>query len=231
MKKAKEFMRKPKTFLKEIILGGQDGLVNVLGIVLAVATATKSIKIVLIARLAAAFAESISMGAVGYTSYKSGKEFYLGQVEKEKKEMKEVPHIERAEVEEIYQRKGFKGNLLKQIVDHITSKKKLWLETMMLEELRLCPDEYEKPLKTSFLIGLTALIGSFIPLLPFFFMNVVGQAVTIGIILSVIALFATGIIKAKVTVGNPLKQGFEMVLIGIGAAFVGYLIGLGLGAI
>ena len=224
-------MRKPKTSLKEIILGGQDGLVNVLGIVLAVATATKSIKIVLIAGLAAAFAESISMGAVAFTSYKSGKEFYLGQVEKEKKEMKEIPHIERAEIREIYRQKGFKGKLLKDIVDHITKDKKLWLETMMLEELRLCPDEYEKPLKTSFLVGITALIGSLIPLLPFFFMTIVNQAVTIGIILSVIALFVTGIVKAKITVGRPLKQGFEMVLIGMGAAFVGYLIGLGLGAI
>jgi len=88
MKKHEKFMRKPKTSLKEIILGGQDGLVNVLGIVLAVATATKSIKIVLIAGLAAAFAESISMGAVGYTSYKAGKEHYLAEVAKEKKEMK-----------------------------------------------------------------------------------------------------------------------------------------------
>ncbi len=219
------------SILKEIILGGQDGLVNVLGIVLAVATATHSIKIVLIAGLAAAFAESVSMGAVGYTSYKSGKEFYLGQVAKEKKEMKEVPHIEREEILAIYRKKGFKGKLLKDIVNHITKDKKLWLETMMLEELRLCPDEYEKPLKTAFLIGFTALIGSFIPLLPFFFLTVVNQAVIVGIILAVVALFVTGIVKAKVTVGKPLKQGFEMVLIGMGAAGIGYLIGLGLGSI
>ncbi len=227
----KEPHHKIGSILKEIILGGQDGLVNVLGVVLIVATATKSIKIVLIAGLAAAFAESISMGAVGYTSYKSGKEFYQGQVVKEKKEMKEIPHIEREEIREIYHKKGFRGKLLKDIVNHITKDKKLWLETMMLEELRLCPDEYEKPLKTAFLIGFTALIGSFIPILPFFFISFVNHAVIIGIIVSIIALFVTGIVKAKVTVGNPLKHGFEMVLIGMGAAFVGYLIGLGLGAI
>ena len=55
-------------FLKDAILGGQDGLVNVLGIVLGVATATNDFHIVLVSGLAATFAESISMGAVVYTS-------------------------------------------------------------------------------------------------------------------------------------------------------------------
>lgn len=220
-----------KSNIKEIILGGQDGLVNVLGIILAVATATDSVKIVLIAGLAAAFAESISMGAVAYTSYKAGKEFYLGQLKKEKKEMKEVPHLERKEIELIYRKKGFKGKLLRDIVDHVTKDKKLWLETMMLEELRLCPDEYEKPLRTSFLVGITALVGSLIPISPFFFALSVKSSIIIAMTLSIISLFITGIVKARLTIGNALKQGIEMVLIGIGAAAAGYLIGLALGMI
>lgn len=224
-------LKSAKTNLKEIILGGQDGLVNVLGIILAIATATKSIKIVLIAGIAAAFAESISMAAVAYTSYKSGKEFYLGQLSKEKKEIKEVPHLEQAEIEEIYKRKGFKGKLLNQIVQHITKDKRLWLETMMLEELRLIPNEYEKPLKTSFLVGICALIGSIIPLIGFFFLSSINLAVIIGIILSILTLFITGVVKAHITIGNKIKQGIEMVLIGISAAFTGYLIGLILGMI
>src|SRR3989338_5827628 len=53
--------------LPEIILGGQDGLVNVLGVILGVAAASSSTQLVIVAGLAAAFAESISMGAVAYT--------------------------------------------------------------------------------------------------------------------------------------------------------------------
>jgi VIT1/CCC1 family predicted Fe2+/Mn2+ transporter len=59
----------------DLILGGQDGLVNVLGVVLGVAAATLSTRVVLIAGLAATFAESISMGAVAYTSAKAAKEY------------------------------------------------------------------------------------------------------------------------------------------------------------
>ena len=54
--------------LADVILGGQDGLVNVLGIVLGVAAATSDPRIVLVAGLAATFAESVSMAAVAYTS-------------------------------------------------------------------------------------------------------------------------------------------------------------------
>ena len=52
---------------KEFILGGQDGLVNVLGVLSGIAIATSSTKLVIIAGLAAAFAESFSMAAVAYT--------------------------------------------------------------------------------------------------------------------------------------------------------------------
>ncbi|MDP2994367.1 MAG: VIT1/CCC1 transporter family protein, partial [Anaerolineales bacterium] len=48
--------------LSDIILGGQDGLVNVLGVILGVAAATSDPRIVMVAGLAATFAESVSMG-------------------------------------------------------------------------------------------------------------------------------------------------------------------------
>ena len=54
--------------MRDVILGGQDGLVNVLGVVLGVAAASQETRLVLAAGLAAAFAESFSMAAVAYTS-------------------------------------------------------------------------------------------------------------------------------------------------------------------
>jgi predicted membrane protein (TIGR00267 family) len=62
--------------MHDIILGGQDGVVNVLGLVLGVASATDSSKIVIIAGLASTFAESISMGAVAYTSSEAEQSYF-----------------------------------------------------------------------------------------------------------------------------------------------------------
>ena len=70
--------------LRDFILGAQDGIVNVLGLVLGVASATLDTKIVLISGLAGLFAESISMGAVAFTSSKAARDYY--KKSKEKKE-------------------------------------------------------------------------------------------------------------------------------------------------
>src|SRR3990167_2983482 len=135
--------------IRDFILGFQDGLVNTLGLVLGVASAVQSTKIVLISGLVTTFAESVSMAAVAYTSTKAAHEFYESQLEREKKEIEEIPHMEKAEIHDIYFRKGFRGRQLDGIVKKIVSNKKLWLETMMAEELKLFPEDYEKPVKSA----------------------------------------------------------------------------------
>ena len=216
--------------LKDIILGGQDGLVNVLGIVLAVAGATNENRIILISGLAATFAESLSMGAVALTSSKAANDFYKRELEREKKEIETIPSEEEKEVKIIYQRKGFKGKLLQEIVKKITSSKKLWLETMMQEELRLFPDEYKNPWRNAAIVGFSSFVGSLIPLIPFLFMSTKNGMMS-SVILCSLVLFCIGAVKSKLTIGHWLKSGFEMVLVGLIAAVGGYLIGLMLGVL
>ena len=98
--------------LRDIILGGQDGLVNVLGIVLGLAVASQDLRIILAGGLAATFAESVSMAAVVYTSTRAQQSFYESELTREKREIKEVPEMEVEEVREIYRKKGFSGKLL-----------------------------------------------------------------------------------------------------------------------
>ena len=214
--------------LKNIILGGQDGLVNVLALVLGVAAATNSTRVVLIAGLAGTFAESISMGAVAYTSSKAARDYYLRLIGEEKKDIKKG----RAKkgVREIFYKKGFRGKILESIVRKITSSKKILLDTLLAEELLVSPEEYRHPLRNATVVFAATLIGSFIPLIAFFFQPV-QTAITTSLLVCAIVLFATGAYKAKVTIGHWFKSGLELMLIGIGAAIVGYFIGKGLGAI
>lgn len=211
--------------LRDYILGSQDGLVNVLGLVLGLAIATGDARIVLIGGLAAAFAESIAMAAVAYTSSKAVRDFYLSEVEREKREIEEVPEIEREEIREIYRKKGFTEEELKMIVNRITSNKEVWLDTMMTEELRLFPEGYERPAVNGITVGIASLLGSFLPLAPFILLGV-ANAILTSVALSLIALFIIGAIKARLTVGNWIRSGIEMGIIGIVAALAGYVIGL-----
>lgn len=216
--------------IRDFILGFQDGLVNILGLVLGVASAVQSTKIIIISGLAATFAESISMAAVAYTSTRAAQDFYRGELEREKKEIREIPQMEVQEIRDIYFRKGFRGKLLGSIVKKITSNKKLWLDTMMAEELKLFPEDYEKPIKSGFLVGVSSIIGSLIPVLPFFFLSV-KQGMYYAIALSIIILFIIGALKARFTIGDWKKSGLEMAIVGTIAAIAGYLIGTLLGVI
>src|ERR1700694_1404537 len=73
--------------LRDVILGGQDGLVNMLGIALGVVAAGGSNRVLVVTGIAAAITESISMGAVAYTSFGSERDFYLAEKVTEQSEI------------------------------------------------------------------------------------------------------------------------------------------------
>lgn len=211
--------------LPEIILGGQDGLVNVLGVILGVAAATLDTRVVVVAGLAATFAESISMAAVAYTSRLAEVDYYQSELEREKWEIDNVPYGEREEIRALYENYGFKGKILDEVVNKICSNKKVWLEIMMEQELKLEKVDRKDALPTGIVVGVSALIGSFIPLLPFFFLPI-KIAIVSSLILSALTLFAVGYYKAKKTIGRHLyRSGVEMMVIGMTSAGVGYLVG------
>ncbi len=211
--------------LSNVILGGQDGLVNVLGVILGVAAATQDARIVLAAGMAATFAESVAMGAVAYTSTVADQEFYESEREREHRHIENVPHLEEQEIREIYQRKGFEGELLERIVAKITEDKDVWVNVMLAEEHQLAPTTRMEAAKAAIIVGLSALIGSFIPLFPFFFVPVV-TGIWFSLVVSALALFGFGAYKAKRTIGHPMKSGAEMFVIGMASAAVGYAVGL-----
>lgn len=96
-----------RNWLRDVILGGQDGLVNILGIILGVIAGGGSTTVLIATGVAAAITESISMGAVGYTSTVSERDYYRAEREREASEIDAAPDVERREIREIYEAKGF----------------------------------------------------------------------------------------------------------------------------
>jgi predicted membrane protein (TIGR00267 family) len=216
---------KQASAISDIILGGQDGLVNVLGIILGVAAATGDAYIVLVAGLAATFAESVSMGAVAYTSTVADADYYESEREREYRHIKEVPNLEKEEIRSIYANKGFDGEMLNKIIDTITANQDVWVAVMMAEEHQLQPVNRKHALRSAIIVGVAAVIGSLIPLIPFMFVPI-SAAMVLSISLSAFVLFTVGVVKARMTVGHPGKSGIEMAAIGITSALVGYAVGV-----
>ncbi|MBE9473500.1 MAG: VIT1/CCC1 transporter family protein [Chloroflexi bacterium] len=210
--------------LSDIILGGQDGLVNVLGVILGIAAATGDPYIILVAGLAATFAESVSMAAVAYTSTIADADYYESEREREYRHIQEVPNLEREEIRNIYAEKGFSGELLERIVDTITASPDVWVAVMMSEELQLQPVDRRTALRSAIIVGIAAIVGSLIPLVPFLFVPV-STGILLSIGFSALVLFIVGVVKARMTVGHPGKSGLEMAVIGTVSALVGYAVG------
>jgi len=211
-------------WLRDVILGGQDGLVNILGIVLGVIAGGGSQAVLLAAGFAAAITESISMGAVGYTSAVSERDYYQAERARERAEIDATPDAERQEIRDIYAAKGFSGELLDRVVDTITADRENWLATMMDEELHLQPVRTPDILRSSVVITIATLIGHLIPLLPFIWLPRATALVT-AVVLSAGVLFGVGVYSSVTLAGDWRKNGLKMVAIGLGAAAAGFLIG------
>lgn len=220
------------TLLSDFILGGQDGLVNVLGILLGLTAATTDVRIFFVAALAALGAESISMGAVAYTSTLARRRVYLKEVRRERQEMRDLPKIEEEEVRQIFRRWGYAGKELEDLTKHIVSNPKAMLEFMMSYELDLAPVEKSEARRSFLIVGSSTVLGSLIPLIPYLF---VGANILAGTAASVVfsgsVLFLIGAYEAKATVGSLFRSGLQLAAIGLAAGLAGFLIGRFIGAL
>jgi VIT1/CCC1 family predicted Fe2+/Mn2+ transporter len=215
------------SLLSDFILGSQDGLVNVLGILLGLVVASTPVRIIFIAAFAALAAESISMSAVAYTSTRARRDLYWSEVEREKKEMRDMPDMEREEVREILRGWGYAGDDLERMVREVEARPKMMLDLMMAFELSLSPVPDAQPLRSAEVVLGATVLGSFVPLVPFLVLpNLPVTAAYLSVLVSAVALFLIGWYEARTTVGVLWKSGLRMILIGLGAGFGGFLIGV-----
>jgi predicted membrane protein (TIGR00267 family) len=218
------------SWLTDVVLGGQDGLVNVLGMVLGVAAATGNAHVVVVAGLAAGFSGSVSMAAVAFTSTRTAGELFRSERAREYRHIEAVPHLERNEVRTIYERKGFTGEMLDRIVETITSNKDVWVAVMMTEEHLLKDVDGGTSLRSAGIVGVASLVGSLLPLAPFLVLPVFAGSWA-AVVLAAAILFSLGVYKATVTVGHALRSGLELAAIGTASAVVGYTVGAFMGAL
>ena len=211
--------------LRQAVFGFNDGLVSTFAVVAGVAGAMLGSRVIILTGLANLVAGAFSMGLGSYLSLKSENEYYDKQLVDEQKEIETKPDIEREEVRIIYMKKGFSGKLLDKMVDKITSNKQLWLDVMMKEEFGLSRNACAEPRLLGLIMSGAFVIGSIIPILPYFFFPLNGEALKITIAFSLIGLFLAGVIKSFFTKEHWLKVGLEMVAIGAVSAGATYFIG------
>ena len=210
--------------VREAIFGAQDGVTSILAVVITVATATNEQLTVLIAGLAAALAEVLSMGAGEYMSSKSQREIFLGQIEKERREVEERPGESEAEVAFMLEREGLPESAAKRVAAELARAPKVLLKTMVEKELGLTVDEGGSPLQGALILAGAFAVAALIPIGPFFFLPV-SVALFVAVALSAVVMFGLGVAKSRLTGRSPIRSGLEIVALVFAASLGGWIFG------
>jgi len=219
-----------RNYMRDVILGTNDGLVSVFSLVLGVAGGGFTPQGVLVAGIAAAVAGAVSMALGEYLSTKSQDQVYESERKIEQNHIKYHKQHEVDELYKFYKDKGLEGDLLDQVVDQIASDDEVLLDEMMMTEFGILDVKRRVPIRATLIIGLAFIIGSLPSVIPFIFVTSTMQGIIISSITSVTALFIVGALKAYFVKSNIYYSGFENMFLGmIGAAItygIGYVIGI-----
>jgi len=215
-----------KVNVREIVFGFNDGSISTLALLAGVTGGALAHGQILVAGFSGVIAGAISMAIGAYISSKSEIEHHQSEIEREKREIEEIPEVEREEMRQIYMKKAdFTEEELNLILNRITSDKKVWLDSMMKEELGLFEERFESPLKVGLIMLVAFVAGGLIPILPFVFLPVSQTSLIVASIVTFASLFLIGVWKTTFTNKHWLRSGLEMVFVGILATVIPYLIG------
>lgn len=218
--------------LEDFVYGATDGAVTTFAVVAGVIGASLSPSIVLILGFANLLADGFSMAVGNYLAAKTRLEYLQKERRREEWEIDNLVEQEKQEIRDIYEKKGFKEDLLEEIVRIITSRRKVWVDTMMREELGLIEDSNRRPLHTAITTFVAFNLVGLIPLLPFVVMFIAGfvvisssDAFTYSIALTGVAFFLIGAVKGRIVQKPLIRSGISTLLIGGIAASVAFVVG------
>lgn len=216
--------------LEDFVYGATDGAVTTFAIVAGVVGASLSPAIVLILGFANLFADGFSMAVGNYLATKSRREYIEKARRREEWEIDNLANQERQEIRDIYADKGFKDEILDEIVRIITSRRKVWVDTMMKEELGLIDDS-----KTPREAAVTTFVAfnaiGVIPLVPFMVMYATGAIATAAdafiysSVFTGIAFFTIGAVKGRILQSSVFRSGAGTLAVGSIAAAVAFVVG------
>lgn len=209
-------------WLRAAVLGANDGIVSVAGLVVGVAASGSSHDTVLLSGVAGLVAGAMSMAAGEYVSVQSQADTEKADLRQEKQELADDPHTELTELAHIYVRRGLTPTLAHQVAEQLTAHDALGAHAR--DELGITETLRARPVQAAMTSAAAFTVGALVPLAAVLLAPVgnVGEA-TIAVTLA--SLFASGALAAYAG-GAPLLRGALRVgFWGAMAMAASYLIG------
>jgi VIT1/CCC1 family predicted Fe2+/Mn2+ transporter len=134
-----------------------------------------------------------------------------------------MPELEEEELRLIYQAKGIPEEEATAFAAAVMSDPERALEEKVREELNI-GEPVGSPLREGWITGLATAVGAFIPVAPLL-VSTQGWAMWTSFSLAMVSHFGVGAARTLFTGRGVLRSGFDMFVVGLGVAAVGYLVG------
>ena len=217
-------------WLRAGVLGANDGIVSVAGIVVGVAGATLESGPILTAGVAGLVAGAVSMALGEYVSVSSQRDTELAQLWEEKRELRDFPEAELAELAAIYRGKGLSEETAHTVAVELTAHDPL--AAHLDAELNLDPDQLTSPWQAAFASAVSFTLGAMLPLLAVV-LPPPGLRVPVTVAAVLVALALTGVLSARVGGGDARRAVLRIVIggaLGLAVTYgIGHLVGAAIG--
>jgi VIT1/CCC1 family predicted Fe2+/Mn2+ transporter len=212
-------------FLRNVVYGFNDGLTANFGLVAGVlgATVTQQHQAVVVAGAAGLIADALSMGSSGYLAAKSEQEVHAHEIAMERDEIAYMPELERDELALIYEAKGMPADAARALATEALKDPERMLQEKVQAELGISADP-PSPLREGWITGSATAIGALLPVFPFFVLEGRG-AIILSFVVAMSAHFLVGAARSVFTGRGLIRSGFDMFVVGLGVAVVGYIAG------
>ncbi len=209
-------------WIRAAVLGANDGIVSVAGLVVGVAGATTNQGVILTAGLAGLVAGALSMAAGEYVSVSSQRDTEKALIDKEIIELEQNPERELQELAAIYEEKGLSKITAKQVAKELTDHDPI--KAHLEAEMGLSQDELTNPTHAAIASAISFTLGAAIPLLAIL-IPPASYRVPVTFVAVVLALILTGYISATLGQASRRKATIRVVIGGAVAMTITYGIG------
>ncbi|MCW2785355.1 MAG: hypothetical protein JWP74_1872 [Marmoricola sp.] len=209
-------------WLRAAVLGANDGIVSVAGLVMGVAGATTDRHTLFVAGTAGMVSGALSMAAGEYVSVSTQRDTEQALLAKERRELEEDPEDELAELAGIYRDKGMSEELAIKVAEELTAHDALAAHAEA--ELGISVDDLTSPWQaaTASLVAFT--LGALLPLLTITLfghtLRIWATAVSVAV-----ALAFTGFASARFAEADVRRAIIRNIAGGLLAMAVTYVIG------
>ncbi|MFT4083827.1 MAG: VIT family protein [Nocardioides sp.] len=214
------------SWLRAGVLGANDGIVSVAGLVMGLAGATDDRGTILVGGVAGLVAGALSMAAGEYVSVSTQRDAELALLDKERTELREMPVEELAELRGLLEDRGLTPEVAAEVAAQLTARDALGAHAEL--ELGIDPDDITNPWNAALASMLAFTVGALLPLLTILLPGLWRIPVTAVAVLA--ALAVTGVTSARIGYADPRRALLRNVAGGFFAMAVTYLVGMILGS-